>query len=40
MRWRNVEIRPFGGGRGLALMVLISVVGSILLTVIFNLLAR
>lgn len=40
MRFGNVEIRPLGGGVGCLLMILISVVGSILLTVCLNLLLR
>ncbi len=38
MRFGNVEIRPLGGGPGCLLMILISVGGSILLTVLLNLL--
>lgn len=40
MRFGNVEIRPLGGGLGCLLMILISVVGSIALTVLVNLFAR
>ncbi len=38
MRFGNVEIRPLGGGFGCLLMVLFSVVASVLLTVVANLL--
>jgi hypothetical protein len=38
MRIGNVDIRPLGGGLGCLVMILISVVGSIVLTVLFNLL--
>jgi hypothetical protein len=37
---RNVEVRPLGGGVGCLAMILISVVASILLTVVVNVLAR
>lgn len=37
---RNVEIRPLGGGAGCLMMILVSVVTSILLTVVLNLLLR
>ncbi len=40
MRFGNVEVRPLGGSAGCAAMILISVVGSILLTVLVNLLVR
>lgn len=40
MRFGNVEIRPLGGGPGCLAMVLVSVVGSILLTLLLNLLLR
>jgi hypothetical protein len=40
MRFGNVEIRPLGGGRGYLLMVLISVIASVVLTVLVNLLLR
>ena len=40
MRFGNIEIRPLGGGPGCLLMILISVVGSIVLTVLANLLVR
>lgn len=38
MRLGNVEVRPLGGGLGCLLMIIISVVGSILLTVLVNVL--
>jgi hypothetical protein len=37
---RNVEVRPLGGAPGCLTMILISVVASIVLTVLVNLLAR
>ncbi|HEY0700093.1 MAG TPA: hypothetical protein VGD43_20070 [Micromonospora sp.] len=40
MRSGNVEIRPRGGGLGCLLMILFSVLGSLLLTVLVNALAR
>ena len=40
MRFGDVEIRPLGGGPGCLAMILISVVGSIVLTVLVNLLVR
>ena len=40
MRFGDVEIRPLGGGPGCLLMVLVSIVGSIVLTVLVNLLVR
>ncbi len=38
MRIGNVEIRPLGGGLGCLLMILFSLVASIVLTVLLNLL--
>jgi hypothetical protein len=38
MRIGDVEIRPLGGGVGCLVMVAISVIGSILLTLLVNLL--
>jgi hypothetical protein len=35
---RNVDVRPLGGGLGCLLMILVSVVASVLLTVVANLL--
>ena len=40
MRFGNVEIRPLGGGFGCLLMLLFSIVASIVLTVIANVLVR
>jgi hypothetical protein len=40
MRFGNVEVRPLGGGLGCLLMVLFSVVASVVLTVLVNLLLR
>jgi hypothetical protein len=37
---RNVEVRPLGGGVGCLAMVLFSIVASLLLTVVINVLAR
>ena len=38
MRFGDVEVRPLGGGPGCLLMILFSVVASIGLTVLLNLL--
>ncbi|HYF46686.1 MAG TPA: hypothetical protein VD926_10790 [Acidimicrobiales bacterium] len=38
MRFGNVEVRPLGGGAGCLGMILFSVVASVLLTVVLNLL--
>jgi hypothetical protein len=38
MRFGNLEIRPLGGGPGCLLMILISVLGSVFLTALLNLL--
>jgi hypothetical protein len=40
MRIGNVEIRPLGGGAGCLLMILASIVLSVLLTIVVNLLLR
>ncbi|HEY8533308.1 MAG TPA: hypothetical protein VIL44_05450 [Micromonospora sp.] len=40
MRIGDVEIRPLGGGLGCLLMILFSVLGSIVLTVLLNLALR
>jgi hypothetical protein len=40
VRVGNVEIRPLGGGFGCLLMLLFSIVASIVLTVIANVLVR
>ena len=37
---RNVEVRPLGGGVGCVTMILISVIASVLVTVVVNVLAR
>ena len=37
MRIGNVEVRPLGGGRGCLSMILISIVLSVVLTVLVNL---
>lgn len=37
---RNVEIRPVGGGVGCLTMIFISLVASIVLTVLLNILVR
>ncbi len=38
MRFGNFEIRPLGGGPGCLLMIVFSVLASVLLTVVVNLL--
>ena len=40
MRIGNVEVRPLGGGAGCLGMVAFSILASVLLTVIVNLIAR
>jgi hypothetical protein len=37
---RNVEVRPLGGGAGCLTMILVSIIASVLLTVILNLIIR
>jgi hypothetical protein len=37
---RNVEVRPVGGGAGCLAMLLISIVASLMLTVLVNVLMR
>jgi hypothetical protein len=37
---RNVEVRPLGGGAGCLGMILFSVLASVVLTVVVNLLLR
>jgi hypothetical protein len=37
---RNVEVRPLGGGAGCLGMILFSVLASVILTVVLNLLVR
>lgn len=36
MRFGNVEVRPLGGGLGCLLMILFSILASIVLTVLLN----
>jgi hypothetical protein len=36
----NIEIRPLGGGLGCLTMIAVSIVLSVLLTILINLLAR
>jgi hypothetical protein len=38
MRFGNWDVRPLGGGPGCLLMILISIGGSILMTVLLNVL--
>lgn len=40
MRFGNVEVRPLGGAPGCLVMILVSVVGSLLLTLLVNVLVR
>jgi hypothetical protein len=40
MRIGGVEIRPLGGGPGCLLMLLVSVIGSVLLTILLNVALR
>lgn len=40
VRFGNVEVRPLGGGLGCLLMILFSIVASIVLTVLANLVLR
>lgn len=37
---RNLEVRPLGGGPGCLGMILFSVIASVLLTIVVNLVAR
>lgn len=37
---RNVEVRPLGGGVGCVAMILFSLIASVLLTIVVNVLAR
>jgi hypothetical protein len=37
MRFGNVQVRPLGGGLGCLLMILFSILASIVLTVLVNL---
>ena len=40
MRMGNTEVRPLGGGVGCLMMILFSIVASVVLTVVLNLLLR
>jgi hypothetical protein len=40
VRFRNVEVRPLGGGPGCLAMILVSIVASVVLTVLLNLVLR
>jgi hypothetical protein len=40
MRFGNVEVRPLGGGAGCLGMILFSIIASVVLTVVLNLLLR
>jgi len=40
MRIGNVDVRPLGGGVGCLVMILLSVVASVVLTILLNVLAR
>jgi hypothetical protein len=40
MRIGKLEIRPVGGGTGCLLMILFSIVASVILTIVLNLLLR
>jgi hypothetical protein len=40
VRFGNVEVRPLGGGLGCLTMILVSIVASVVLTVLANLLLR
>jgi hypothetical protein len=40
VRFGNVEVRPLGGGAGCLGMLLFSILASVLLTVLVNLIAR
>ena len=37
---RNVEVRPLGGSRGCAGMILFSIIASVVLTILLNVLVR
>lgn len=37
---RSIQVRPLGGGPGCLAMILVSVVASVALTVVLNLIAR
>lgn len=36
MRFGNVDVRPLGGGAGCLTMILISVIASVVLTILLN----
>jgi hypothetical protein len=38
MRFGNVEVRPVGGGVGCLMMLLVSVIASVVLTIVLNVL--
>ena len=40
MRFRNVSLRPLGGGFGCLMMILVSIALSVILTVTLNVLIR
>lgn len=40
MRFGNVEVRPLGGGAGCLGMLLVSLLASVVLTVLVNLIVR
>ena len=40
MRFGNVEVRPVGGGVGCLMMLLVSVIASVVLTILLNVLFR
>jgi hypothetical protein len=40
MRMGDVEVRPLGGARGCLVMLIVSVLASVFLTVLLNLLLR
>ncbi len=37
---RNIEVRPLGGGPGCLAMLLVSIVASVVLTLLLNLIVR
>jgi hypothetical protein len=37
---RNVEVRPLGGGIGCLTMIVVSIIASLVLTVLLNVIAR
>ncbi len=40
MRMGNMEVRPLGGAPGCLAMILISIIASVVLTVLLNLISR